>query len=331
MYLSFCEFYGFNPYPTDTDILYLQLERYNTYRLHCGQGTYSTIMNDTSAIQHHLACQGIHSNVRNDHTPWKKILKTASREFPSKSQASEGIPVHQFAKIMKEIPPDSIDACVIRTLFTLAFSTGLRGAEFIPDKQLPLQRKQKQLLLRRDRVFTWEDPEDPATHLAVIWFFDSKTNKAGDKPAYWKQEFATVPCTCKLGFCAVKELIRLISLIKDCKPETLIFTWANGTLVTRRQWRNILRNTASKAGLLIKRLGTHSTRKACILYAMKCNTPDSILVQIGRWKSFNSIRPYINLPPLELIETRKKQSSISDSIKKQRFRMFSNNNGLFKK
>ena len=316
LYLNFCNFYGLDPYLTDKESLYKQLIRYVTFRLVCARGTYSTIASDIAAIQFNLSIHGIHCNIRNEYSPMKRLMKYAALHHPSKSQASRGLSLREFKKLINQFKPVSIDSCVFRAILSFAFATGLRGTEFLASKSKPTTRKELALLLRRDRLFLWQDPKNPEKHFGVVWFFSSKTNKQ------WKQEFATIPCCCNIGFCPVIDLIQVINLIKECKPQTVIFTWANGTFVTKHLFRSMLKQAAACVNLNPVGIGTHTTRKTCIQYAISYGLPDTILVQLGRWRSFHSIRPYINLSPLELLKAR---TSIvnDDRTRSDRFKILS--------
>ena len=318
LYLLFCNFYGLHPYPTNKDILYKQLVRFCTFRLLCAKGTYSTLANDLASIQLQLSVHGVHSDIRNEFAPIKRIFKYAALHHPSKSQKSRGLTLHQFQNLMNLIQPVSIDSCVFRTILSFAFATGLRGTEFLANNnsKKPL-RKDLALLLRRDRVFLWQDPNDPTKHFGVVWFFDSKTNKQ------WRQEFATIPCTCKVGFCAVLDLFNLIKQVKVIESHTVLFTWANGKFVTKSLFRALLKRACERIGLNSQGIGNHSTRKTCIQYALKCGLPDTILVQLGRWKSFHSIRPYINLSPLSLLEARQNPPR-DNKVNQDRFKNMTN-------
>ena len=314
LYKEFCDFYGLNEFPPTTDELYKQLLRYATFRLAVADGTHASLAADIAAIQFYLSMNGIHSNVRNEFSPMKRILRYAALNHPSKSQASRGLSLSQFQRLISLFPPISIDSIVFRAILSFAFATGMRGTEFLADNNKPNPSKKELIkLLRRDRLFLWEDPSDPDQHFGIVWFFDSKTNKV------LKQEFATIPCCCKLGFCPLTDLKRLISIINNCKSNTVLFTWANGSFVTKSLFRSMLKRSASSIGIDPKGVGTHTTRKTCIQYAISVGLPDSIVVQLGRWKSFHSIRPYINLSPLGLLRARSNMIN-PNNLEMNRFR-----------
>lgn len=312
--------YNINPYPTDTAELYLNLDRFLTYRLNFAHGTHASIKTDISSIQFHLTCRGIHANIRNDHMPWKRILKAAEINYPAKKHASRALSISEFTCMVKNLPTTSIDSLVARTVFTVAFATGMRGTEFLAKNNQPKSRKDSLLLLRRDRVFIWQDKASEA-HFGIIWFFKSKTNRT------WEQEFATIPCCCNLGFCPIKDLLLLINQINNCNDSTVLFSWANGSLVTKNQLRTILKNSAKKANIPdFNKIGTHSTRKLCIQYAIAHGVPDTVVIQIGRWKSFHSIKPYIKMSPLNLIQSRNEYEQCSRrKSEMNRFRMLLSN------
>ena len=243
-----------------------------------------------------MALHGIHSNVRNEHLPVRKLISAAYLHYPAKDNTKRAFTISEFTTIIKGTPPTCQNNILMRSLWTIAFATGLRGAELLPPKQKNLSAQQSRFLLRRDRIFLWNPPKSSfRTHLAIIWYFKSKTNGT------LKQQFANIPCTCtKLQFCAIYELERLLITIKDCKPNTAIFSWTDGNYITTGAMRRRLLAAADAAGLDIAKLGNHSTRKLCITYSIQCGLPDTVVAQIGRWKCFDSIRPYINLNPLDL-------------------------------
>ena len=319
LYKEFCDFYNLEEFPSSTDILYKQLLRYATFRLSCADGTHSSLASDIAAIQFHLSINGVHSNVRNEFSPMKRIFKYAALHHPSKSQASRGLSLSQFQRLIGLFPPTSIDSIVFRTILSFAFATGMRGTEFLANNNKPNPtRKDLIKLLRRDRLFLWENPKNKKQHFGVVWFFDSKTNKS------LRQEFATIPCCCKLGFCPILDLKRLISLIPKCSSNTVLFTWANGSFVTKSLFRLMLKQSAALIGIDPAGVGTHTTRKTCIQYAIAVGLPDSIIVQLGRWKCFHSIRPYINLSPLGLLKARENMRRRNDDVEKSRFRNTTN-------
>ena len=318
LYQTFCDYYGLDPYPSTQDKVHLTLKRYATWRLFCARGTSATVKSDIHAIQHHLSLHGIHSNVIHDYTPMKRLFQAARLKFPSQDKTSHGLSVKDFKKLIDQVKPDSINGCVFRAILSFAFATGMRGSEFLSDKVGFNQSKLKlSFLFRRDRLYIWQDPNHPEKHYGMCWFFSSKTNKQ------LKQEFATIPCCCNLGFCPIIDLQRLINQINNCKDETCLFTLANGNLVTKGNLRNFLKNAGEKVGLNPDRIGNHTTRKTCIMYSIKHGLPDTIVVQVGRWKDFNSIKPYIALGPMELLQarTRVHNNSRSDS---DRFKLFLN-------
>ena len=70
-------------------------------------------------------------------------------------------------------------------------------------------------------------------------------------------------------------------------------------------------------------MAPHSLRKFTITDAIKQGLPDTVIVQLARWKSFNSIRPYINLEALDLLNTRVNlTNNVSFANSQSRFRLF---------
>ena len=83
-------------------------------------------------------------------------------------------------------------------------------------------------------------------------------------------------------------------------PSTYLFVWNSGSLVTYPDTLKEFKLAAQKIGIHPKAIGTHSARKSRITIGIKQGLPDTVLIQLGRWKSLDSIKPYINLEPMDL-------------------------------
>lgn len=315
-YLRFCKIYGLNPIISNVKEIYLQIERFTVWRLKVLQGTGGTAMSDIASIQHWLALKGIHSDIRNEHKPIQKILKGAMKIHPPIKQAARPLNLWELKEIFNRLPTNDINSIVIRAAWALALTTALRGEEFLahttnldpPDRTIHY--------IRLGRVFLWEPPlNSKRKHFGVVWFWKSKTNHVFEK------EFATMTCGCHHNICAITEINRLIKCLKNPKPQTALFTWKDGSYFTANQSRDYLKKFVNEIGSSYKNIGNNSLKKACIIFAIKNKTPDTIAVQLARWKSFNSIRSYINFNPRQLIEAR--ESYDNDEMEINRFRQFS--------
>ena len=314
-YLRFCKIYKLNPIPSQKKDIYLQLERYTVWRLKVLQGTGGTASSDLTAIQHWFAMHGIHSDIKNDHRPMQKIIKSAIKLHPITDQTTRPLQLWEIKAIFKLLPTNTVDSIVVRAAWALALTTALRSEEFLahtigkdtPDRTIHYVRK--------ERIFLWEpNPGSKRKHFGVIWFWKSKTNHI------FKKEFATMACGCDIGVCAITELKRLFKCMNKPKKQTAVFTWKDGTYFTAQQSREYLKKYVQEIGSSHKNVGNHSLKKACITFAIQQKVSDTISVQLARWQSFQSIRSYINLNPRQLVEARMKKNEDLNEI--NRFRQY---------
>ena len=312
-YLTFCELYNLKPAIANKEERHLQLERFTVWRTKFLQGTSGTAMTDISAIQKWLQYQGISSNIKKENKQFKSLVKAIEKIKPKKSKTTRPLEEWEIRKIEKEMKPTSIDAIVIRAVWAFALVTAMRPSEYLAEKVRDDSELRKQLYVRKERIFIWEPKKkSKRKHFGVVWFFKSKTNQSYEK------EFATITCKCNIGFCPIVELKRLLDIIKDPKPNTAIFTWENGNYVTAREASKYLKDCAKRVKIDWERISAYSLKKACITSELKEGLPDTIAVQLARWKNFHSIRPYINLGPRQLIEAR---SNKRKQVEKDRFRI----------
>ena len=316
-YLRFCKIYGLNPIISDKKDIYLQIERFTVWRLKVLQGTGGTALSDIGSIQHWFALKGIHSDIRNEHKPMQKILKGAMKCHPPKTQAARPLYLWELKAIFNKLPINNIDSVVIRAAWALALTTALRGEEFLAHTTKNDNSERKMHYVRKGRLFLWEpDPTSKKKHFGVVWFWKSKTNHVYNK------EFATMVCGCQHGICAITELQRLLKFMNNPKEQTALFTWKNGSYFTASQSREYLKKFVNEIGSSHINIGNNSLKKACIIFAMKNKTPDTIAVQLARWKSFQSIRSYINLNPRQLVEAREMYDDNNRQIEVNRFRQY---------
>ena len=203
----------------------------------------------------------------------------------------------------------------MRAAWALALTTALRGEEFLAHLVEDDPPERKIHYVRKERLFLWEpDKDSKRKHFGVVWFWKSKTNHV------YKKEFATMACGCHHGICAITELQRLLKCMDKPKPQTAIFTWKDGSYFTATQSRDYLKKFVSEIGSSHENIGNNSLKKACITFAIINKTPDTIAVQLARWKSFQSIRSYINFNPRQLLEARTAYDN--DEYEINRFRQF---------
>ena len=123
------------------------------------------------------------------------------------------------------------------------------------------------------------------------------------------------------------DLLKLITLINNCQPNTVLLTWSDGSYVTGSQVTNFLKNACFNWGISHEHVASHSLRKFTVTEAIKDGLPHTIAVQLNRWKSFNSIRLYINLEAIDLVNSRRNLANANSHFanNQNRFRLFCSN------
>ena len=183
------------------------------------------------------------------------FLKVASRIIfaqaisrPGKNHTTRPLRGDEVCQILGLIPGTAVDDLVMRVAVLIGLKGGLRVAEYTAPSNSPTVTDQSKLLLvRRDRLFIYNDNYingkyydnvdlGDQEHFAILWFYKSKNNQILER------EFASLPCTCEKGYCIVIDLSKLINLIKDCQPNTVLLTWTDGSYVTGSQVSNFLKN-----------------------------------------------------------------------------------------
>lgn len=273
--------------------LYQQLKSYAIYRIEFLNGTGGSVTADIRTIENYFAALGRHSDVRK-WKPMAKLLSVLRKVYPAKSQAKRPFSISELSVIYNIIQPKSFDSLIIRSLLAFAIGGALRASEYTCPVKKPTIAQQMNMV-RLDRVTEFTDSNGkPAL---VYFFFRSKTNQS------WKAEFAVMPCMCDLDLpCAVHEVARLKQYLKDEEPNSALFTWSNGSYVTYRDALHVFKKVVELTGADPKSIGTHSARKTRIMIGLKQGLPQQILVLIGRWSCFESIRPYLDMSPQDLNE-----------------------------
>jgi len=191
-----------------------------------------------------------------------------------------------------EIQPKSIDAIIIRCLISFAVGGALRGSEYTAPCKEPTKEQSFNIVKGSRLVFYNNNKDIP---LLVYFFFKSKKN------GIFKREFAVMPCICKDHLpCAYHELSRLKNIITNYGPNTYLFAWADGSLVTYRDALSVFKGASSLVGANIATIGTHSARKARVVIGIKKGLPAHVLLLLGRWQALDSIKPYLHMEPLDL-------------------------------
>ena len=312
-YLEFCDIYSLNPIEQTTANLYVQISRYTVWRLKFLDGTCGTIKDDICKIQNWLALQGVHSDILNQYRPMQRILKAAEKLNPKKHQTKRPFQWWEIQKIFELIPTNNINSIVLRAAISFALATAMRPDEFLAHKVRDDSEKRKDKYLKYGRILIWQPTnKSERNHFGVVWFFSSKTNQTG------LREFATLPCGCDKGLCPIIELRRLLSILSKPTPETAIFTWENGNFVTTQDFRKKIKGLADQIGSNADEIGSYSLKKTAITQAILDGMPDSVVVQLARWRSFSSIRPYINLGPRQLLEARERINGSNDNRNRMR-------------
>ena len=267
-----------------------QLQHYIVYRLEYLQGTATSVISDIRIIEMFLAQNNIHSNCRK----WKPIadlLAILPTTYPSTSQAKRAFRNTELFCIMQKIVPASIDSIMIRCLIAFGVSGALRASEYTSPVKEP-SPEQAINIVRKGRLFKFKNELGKPS--MIYLFFRSKKNQK------LNPEFAVMPCSCQdMMPCAYHELARLESHIKKAHNETYLFVWADGSLVTYTDTLNCFKQASAAIGAKANVIGTHSARKARVVIGVKAGLPEHMLLLLGRWKSLDSVKPYLRMGPLD--------------------------------
>ena len=263
------------------------------YRLEFLNGTSGTAQSDIYTIENYLASYGIHSDVKS-WKPFHQFLLSLKQQFPVKFQAKRAFRESELNMAFARIPPNSWNSIIVRCLVAFALGGALRASEYISPNKHP-NRIQRINLVKKRSIYRFS--QDGKSSM-IYFFFKSKRNQE------FKSEFAVMPCICDIPLpCAFHEILRLESIIKDIKPDSYLFVWDDGSLVTYPELNQVFKNVAALVGADPESIGTHSARKARVVIGIKQGLPAHALLQIGRWSSLDSIIPYLRMGPLDLNST----------------------------
>ena len=290
-YLSFCANYHLEPLQSNQEQLQSQLYHYVSYRLNFLNGTSGTARSDIITIEKYLALYGIHSDVKL-WKPMDQFLKALKEKFPVKTNKKRAFRESELLLAFSQMVPNCWDTLVIRCLIAFGLGGALRASEYTAPNKCPTKR-QAVNVVKKGRIFQFED--DQGYPSMLYCFFRSKTNRN------WKREFAVMPCVCDVPLpCAYHELQRLEAHIKQAHDNTYLFVWADGSLVTYADALFAYKKVAGLVGADASTIGTHSLRKARIVIGVKRGLPAQALLQLGRWATFDSIIPYLEMGPYDL-------------------------------
>ena len=239
------------------------------------------------------------------HIRWteiRRVLNAFAKERPNPTRRHIALDSIYLQKMLDTVPPTSYDACVIRAIITVAQNACLRVSEYTVghSRLVNLTTKELRHLIR------WSDFSELNTMdngaYGTIGFNKSKTN--------WNEnpEFANLPCRCPhpCGHCELKRLRKIAFARFGARTSMPIFQWSDRSLVSRSQVYTLIKKLAVAIGLDPKLVGTHSCRKGGIVDAILDGATDAVLLNLGRWKSFESIRHYIFMEQVQLATARQR-------------------------
>ena len=263
------------------------------YRLEFLDGTSGTAQSDINKIENYLALFGIHSDVKS-WKPFQQFLVSLKQHYPVKSQTKRAFRESELNIAFQRIPPTSWNSIIIRCLVSFALGGALRASEFVAPNKHPNSSQSINLVKKRS-IYRFSENGKSSM---IYFFFKSKRNQE------FKSEFAVMPCICDVPLpCAYHETLRLESLISNLNPNTYLFVWNDGSLVTYPDLNVVFKNVAALVGADPESIGTHSARKARVVIGIKQGLPPHALLQIGRWASLDSVVPYLRMGPMDLNST----------------------------
>ena len=263
------------------------------YRLEFLDETSGTAQSDINKIENYLAIFGIHSDVKS-WKPFQQFLASLKQSHPVKSQTKRAFRESELNMAFHLIPPISWNSIIIRCLVSFALGGALRASEFVAPNKHPNSLQSVNLVKKRS-IYRFSENGKPSM---IYFFFKSKKNQV------FKSEFAVMPCICDVPLpCAYHETLKLESLISNLNPNTYLFVWDDGSLVTYPDLNMVFKNVAALVGADPESIGTHSARKARVVIGIKQGLPPHALLQIGRWASLDSVVPYLRMGPIDLNST----------------------------
>ena len=223
----------------------------------------------------------------------RKIKLTQGAQGWFKGTARHPIQRYQLFQLLKVIPKNTLNGCVIRTALCLARAAMLRCYEYCIDNGFHFN--QQSILKFSDLILT-----NPTTLKIII-------NKSKCNP-FWMDESTAVKCNCnkKYPCCPIHELRNLkfihtqtFGIIDNNRP---VFLLKDKHILSQQRFSRILKKTLKLAKVKNAHLmGPHCLRAggACDLYLDGVHI--DIIKRIGRWLSDAFLR-YLKIDVTDFVK-----------------------------
>ena len=223
----------------------------------------------------------------------RKIKLTQGAQGWFKGTARHPIQRYQLFQLLKVIPKNTLNGCVIRTALCLARAAMLRCYEYCIDNGFHFN--QQSILKFSDLILT-----NPTTLKIII-------NKSKCNP-FWMDESTSVKCNCnkKYPCCPIHELRNLkfihtqtFGIIDNNRP---VFLLKDKHILSQQRFSRILKKTLKLAKVKNAHLmGPHCLRAggACDLYLDGVHI--DIIKRIGRWLSDAFLR-YLKIDVTDFVK-----------------------------
>ena len=247
--------------------------------------TYKSLSNELSAINHYQKCYFKGFDRKNMFTLNKIIRKIRLDQGKNgwfKGTAKHPIQRKHLFKILKVIPNDTINGCVLRTALCLARSAMLRCYEYCIDNGFHHSKQS---------ILTFNDLKLISNTTMKININKSKCNP------YWMEESTAVKCNCNKKFpcCPIHELrklkfihLQIYGIIDDKRP---VFLLEDKKILSQQKFGRLLKKVLKLANIKFAHgSGPHMLRAggACDLFLEGVHI--DIIKKLGRWLSDSFLR-----------------------------------------
>lgn len=266
--------------------------------------SWKQVQNDVQAIQSTHCRTGINIDMARNATT-KRLIRAFKLQRPSPDNAKLALDSNRVKKLLSFIETRDYNDQLIRTWLCVALNAALRVSEYTCPCRYPTETQVNRLM--RWKHVTWSTDANGYPY-ATISFDHSKTNKNLDI------EYASLPCRCHndaslpCGHCELQRLYRLAIQraihSHTTVKEAIIFQHENSAPLIYDDVSRTLKELCQCAGYTVRNYGTHSLRKGGIVDAIMDGCSDAVLLNLGRWESFSSIRSYIHLESEQLARIR---------------------------
>ncbi len=186
----------------------------------------------------------------------------------------------QLLQAIWGLVPDSFDGTTIKACLALGFFSCLRGAEY-----LLVSGDKGSIIIPPPKLSAVSFGNHVGTHYLVYKVPKSKTCLHGF------HRFVGCSRHVLCGLCCMWTYLLARQQVATANPDSPLFMWHNGKVVTKNQLNHFIKQSVSKLGLQPNLYSTHSLRSGVVSQGSD-TLPEWALSSMGGWRSTN-FRSYI--------------------------------------